>query len=60
VPIAEIGGLLGIRTPVIDALISLASVVSRTDYRKEGLTVEKMGLAGIRPENLGKLLHEGF
>jgi opine dehydrogenase len=45
VPMAEIGGLLGINTPVIDALITLASVVSRTDYRKEGLTLEKMGLA---------------
>jgi opine dehydrogenase len=60
VPMAEIGRLLDIKTPVIDALITLASVVNRTDYRKEGLTVEKMGLAGIRPENLGKFLHEGF
>ena len=60
VPMAEIGRLLGINTPVIDALITLASVVSRTDYRKEGLTLEKMGLAAIRPENLGKVLHEGF
>jgi opine dehydrogenase len=60
VPMAEIGRLLGINTPVIDALITLASVVSRTDYRKEGLTVEKMGLAGVRPENMRKILHEGF
>src|SRR4029434_10340133 len=60
VPMAEIGRLLGINTPVIDALITLASVVSRTDYRKEGLTLEKMGLAAIRPENLEKVLHEGF
>jgi opine dehydrogenase len=57
---AEIGRFLGVKTPVIDALITLASVVSRTDYREEGLTVAKMGLAGIRPENLGKVLHEGF
>jgi opine dehydrogenase len=60
VPMAEIGRLVGLETPVIDALITLASVISRTDFRKEGLTVEKMGLAGVRPENLGKVLHEGF
>jgi opine dehydrogenase len=60
VPMAEIGRLMGLETPVIDALITLASVVSRTDHRKEGLTVEKMGLAGVRPENLVKVLREGF
>jgi opine dehydrogenase len=57
---AEIGRLVGLETPMFDALITLASVISRTDFQKEGLTVEKMGLAGVRPENLGKLLHEGF
>jgi opine dehydrogenase len=60
VPMAEIGRLLGIDTPVIDALITLASVVSRTDYRKEGLTLEKMGLAGVPPEELPTILQEGF
>jgi opine dehydrogenase len=60
VPMAEIGRLVGLETPMFDALITLASVISRTDFQKEGLTVEKMGLAGVRPENLGKLLHEGF
>jgi opine dehydrogenase len=60
VPMAEVGRLLGIKTPVIDALITLASVISRTDYRKEGLTLEKMGLAGVTPEHLPEVLHNGF
>jgi opine dehydrogenase len=60
VPMAEIGKLLDINTPVIDALITLASVVSRTDYRKEGLTLEKMGLANVTAENLSTVLHDGF
>ena len=60
VPMAEIGRLLGVRTPVIDALITLASVASRTDYRETGLTLGKMGLAGVRPEELKTLLQEGF
>jgi opine dehydrogenase len=60
VPMAEIGRLLDVKTPVIDALIVLASVISRTDYRREGLTLEKMGLAGIRADDLSKILREGF
>jgi hypothetical protein len=57
---AEIGGLLEVKTPVIDALIKLASVVSRTDYRKEGLTLEKMGLASVAAEQLPRILDNGF
>jgi opine dehydrogenase len=60
VPMAEIGGLLGGETPVIDALIRLASVISRTDYRKEGLTLEKMGLASVAAEQLPTVLQNGF
>jgi opine dehydrogenase len=60
VPMAEIGSLLGVETPVIDALITLASEMNQTDYRAEGLTLEKMGLAAVKPEDLPALLHEGF
>ena len=60
VPMAAIGRLLGIETPVIDALIRLASVISRADYRKDGLTLEKMGLANMASEHLPTVLHNGF
>jgi opine dehydrogenase len=60
VPMAEIGRLLGVKTPVIDALITLASVATGTDYRQEGLTIEKMGLSGVGPQDLSKVLQEGF
>jgi opine dehydrogenase len=60
VPMAEVGELVGINTPVIDALITLASVVSGTDYRKDGLTLEKMGLAEVTAKDLPKVLREGF
>jgi opine dehydrogenase len=60
VPMADIGRLLGVETPVIDALITLASVISRTDYRRAGLTLEKMGLASVAPEHLPTVLHNGF
>jgi opine dehydrogenase len=60
VPMAEIGRLVGVKTPVIDALITLASVISRTDYRKDGLTLEAMGLAGMNAKKLPRVLQEGF
>jgi len=60
VPMAEIGRLMGLETPVIDALITLASVVSGADYRKDGLTLEKMGLASVTPEHLPGVLQNGF
>jgi opine dehydrogenase len=60
VPMAQLGKWLGVETPVIDALITLASTINRTDYRREGLTLEKMGLQGIKPDDFGTLLEEGF
>lgn len=60
VPMTEIGKLLGIKTPVMDALITLASTALGVDFRVEGLTREKMGLAAVKPESLPKFLHDGF
>jgi len=60
VPMAEIGRLMGVKTPVIDALITLASVAMGTDYLSEGLTLDKMGLTGVGPESLTKVLSNGF
>ncbi|SRR5713226_2873866 len=60
VPMAEIAKLVGVETLVIDSLIALASKMNRLDYRKEGLTLEKMGLGNVRPEDLLRLLQKGF
>jgi opine dehydrogenase len=60
VPMAEIGRLFGIKTPVMNSLITLASVANGIDYSREGLTLEKIGLAGITAENLPVILQNGF
>ena len=60
VPMAEIGRLMEAKTPVMDALITLASVALGIDFRSEGLTLEKMGLGGARPEQLEGILKHGF
>jgi opine dehydrogenase len=60
VPMAEIGRLVGIETPVMNSLITLASVANGFDYSREGLTLEKMGLADTWASNVTALLHNGF
>ena len=47
-------------TPVIDALITLASEMNRTDYRRDGLTLARMGLDGADPARLQSILRAGF
>jgi len=47
VPMESFGRLVGVKTPVITALIELACVINGVDYRKEGLTLEKLGLGGM-------------
>lgn len=59
VPMSELGDLLGVPTPVSDAIIELASASNQTDYRLEGTTLEKLGLGGLQPEEILKLVNEG-
>jgi opine dehydrogenase len=60
VPMAEIGKLADVKTPVMEALITLASAVHRNDYRTEGLTLGKMGLSGVGEKDLARILRDGF
>jgi opine dehydrogenase len=60
VPMADVGKLLGVKTPVMDALITLASTALGVDFRKEGLTLEKMGLTGVSADQLPSILENGF
>jgi opine dehydrogenase len=60
VPMAKIGKLVGVKTPVMDALITLASTALGVDFREEGLTLEKMGLASLKQDELARVLENGF
>ena len=57
---SEIGRMLDVKTPMMDALITLASAGNGIDYRAQGLTREKLGLANIDPEKLTTILQNGF
>ncbi len=60
VPMAEIGRLLGVETPVMDSLITLASLANGINYSREGLTLDKMGLVNARAGDLSAILETGF
>ncbi|MBI2358729.1 MAG: NAD/NADP octopine/nopaline dehydrogenase family protein [Deltaproteobacteria bacterium] len=60
VPMAEIGKLCGVQTPVVDALITLASEMNGVPYREQGLTLAKMGLSGIKFEEFMEIVQAGF
>ncbi|TDT74709.1 opine dehydrogenase [Arthrobacter sp. AG258] len=47
VPLSEFGRAVNVQTPLMDAVIELASSLIRVDFRKEGRTLEKLELAGL-------------
>ena len=55
VPMAALGRLAGVATPTIDALIHLAGLAVGIDYARDGLTLEKLGLAGKSPRRAAAL-----
>jgi len=59
VPISELGALAGVKTPVIDALITIASASINVDLRATGLGLERMGLAGLSPSGLKRYIQTG-
>ena len=46
VPIAALGDIAGVETPVIDLFISLSSYICQQEYAVTGRSVEKIGLKG--------------
>ena len=59
VPIAALGRLCGVATPIMDALIEIGGVAVGIDYARDGLTLEKLGLAGKSPAELLKFVEDG-
>ncbi|MGQ9856736.1 MAG: NAD/NADP octopine/nopaline dehydrogenase family protein [Fervidobacterium sp.] len=60
VPISEFGKVTGVQTPTIDMIISLASLMLGRDFRKEGRTLEKLGLLGKSPEEVKRIMEVGI
>jgi opine dehydrogenase len=60
VPLAELGRLAGVPTPGMEHLIHLAATATGQDFRARGLTLPRMGLAGVTRQRLARLLADGF
>ena len=56
VPTASIGKMLGVPTPVLDMIIDLESLMLGKDFKGEGRTVEKLGLAGKSVEEIHSMV----
>ncbi len=52
VPVSELGRRIGVATPHIDLIISLADKVYERDFRREGRNLERLGLAELSVEEL--------
>ena len=59
VPMAALGRLAGVATPTIDALVQLAGLAVGIDYTRDGLTLERLGLAGKSPSELLHFVEHG-
>jgi opine dehydrogenase len=59
VPMAALGRLAGVATPTIDALVRLAGLAVGIDYMRDGLTLERLGLAGKSPSELLRFVEDG-
>jgi opine dehydrogenase len=59
VPIAALGRLAGVATPVIDAHVALFSLATGIDYAATGLGLDKMGLAGLAAGDLARFVRAG-
>jgi opine dehydrogenase len=60
VPWSELGREHGVPTPTMDALIVLGGTLNGKDYRTDGLTPERLGLAGLDSDSVQSLLWNGF
>jgi opine dehydrogenase len=56
VPLASIGGMLGIATPTIDMIVEAGSILLDRDFRALGRTVERLGIAGMTVKDIHRLV----
>jgi len=59
VALTAFGDLLGVPTPVCKATITFISQMVGADYFSEGRNLARLGISGLSPDQLQKLLDEG-
>jgi opine dehydrogenase len=56
VPLSCLGKALGVPTPTMDAAVELGSSLLGRDFRAEGRTLERLGLAGLSADEIRRIL----
>jgi opine dehydrogenase len=59
-PMQAIGEAVGVPTPAIDAVITLAQALAGSDFAADARTLGRMGLAGMDSARIRRALAEGF
>lgn len=60
VPMVSLGKALGLPMAVMEALVRLAESLHRAEYSATGRTVESLGLAGLGPAGIRRVVEMGF
>lgn len=56
VPMADMGQLAGVETPIMDSFITLSSALLNLDLKQKGRTLKKLGLGHLSKDELEKQL----
>lgn len=59
-PVVVLGRQLGIKTPLMDALITLSCGLMESDYWNLGRTASRMGIAGKNRDEIMEFLQNGY
>lgn len=59
VPMSQLGDVLGVETPLLDAIVTIGSAVCGIDFWKTGRTLEQLGIAGMDARSLKRFVEEG-
>jgi len=59
VPMAQLGQKFSVATPIMKAIIEIASVLNQQDYRQTGRNLEALGLAELNQEEIVNLVEQG-
>ena len=58
VPIKKLAQQYEVPTPLIDAVIEFGSVINQTNYMKEGISLEELGISGLSKDELKRFICE--
>lgn len=57
VPLRALAVKAGVATPMVDAMVTLASTIAGQDFQVTGRTLDRLGLAGLSSEEIRTWLH---